>query len=313
MMVSAHLQAWSRRRAPPGRGDVVYPPYWIAAAALIAATLLGVPLDQPAAMVVATTVFIAGGLPHGAFDIALLRRSVALDRFGLGLAVGSYAAVAMLMVALWATVPLVALLLFLAVASVHFGEDWEMLDEPLLRFAAGAAIIAAATVGHPADVSRLFVAMSDPRAAIITQIVTAAAPVTLLVTMVGIIVAWRDESRDWPAAMTLCLVLLMVLPPVAGFALFFVFLHSPRHLSRTRTLLHDMALARWLGTGALLSGLAVIGWSGLRAVAPSRLDAAVVVQGFQLLASVAVPHLLLSRWLDRRVIVAPRPDKDIEV
>lgn len=313
MMVSAYLQAWSRRRASPGRGDVVYPAYWIAAAALIAATLLGVPLGQPAAMVVATIVFIGGGLPHGAYDIALLRRSVALNRSGLGRAVGSYAAVAMLMVALWTTVPLVALVLFLAVAAVHFGEDWGMLDEPLLRFAAGAAIIAAATVGHPAEVSTLFVAMSDPRAAVITQIITAAAPVTLLVTVVGITVVWRDGSRDWAAAMTLCLVLLMVLPPVAGFALFFVFLHSPRHLSRTRTLLHDMTLARWLGTGALLSGLAIIGWWGLRAVAPSRLDPAVVVQGFQLLASVAVPHLLLSHWVDRRLIAASLPEKRIEV
>lgn len=307
MMASAYPQAPSRRRVPIGRGDVVHPAYWIAAAALIVLTLVGVPLGQPAAMVLATIVFIGGGLPHGAYDIALLRRCVALDRSGLRLAVGGYAAIAMLMVLLWTNLPLVALLLFLAVASVHFGEDWEMLEEPLLRIAAGAAVIAAATVGHPAEVSTLFVAMSDPRAAVITQIITAAAPVTLLVTIVGIALVWRDGSRNWAAAMALCLVLLVILPPVAGFALFFVFLHSPRHLARTRTLLRDMTPARWLGTGALLSALAIIGWWGLRIMAPSRFDSTVVVQGFQLLASVAVPHLLLARWLDRRLIVASFP------
>ncbi len=293
-----------RRRTPLGRGDAVYPAYWIAATALIGVALLGVPLGQPAAVAAATLVFLGGGLPHGAYDIALLRRSVVLGRSGVGLAIGGYATIALLMVLLWTTLPLVALVLFLAVASVHFGEDWQMLEEPLLRFAAGAAVIAAATIGHPAEVSALFVAMSDPRAAVIAQIITAAAPVALLVTAVGIAAAWRDGSQHWAAAMALCFALLLVLPPVAGFALFFVFLHSPRHLAQTRAVLRDMTLGRWLGTGALLSGLAILGWWAVRSLAPSRFAPIFVAQAFQLLASVAVPHLLLSRWLDRRLSAA---------
>lgn len=311
MTALVYLQEPSCRRVPLRHGDIVFPAYWIVAAALIVAMMLGVPLGAPAAVSAATVVFIAGGLPHGAYDIALLRRSVTLGRAEVALVVGGYAAIAVLMVLLWMTLPLVALLLFLTVASVHFGEDWPMLKEPLLRFAAGAAVIAAATIGHPAEVSALFVAMSDPRAAVIAQIVTAAAPVALLVTTVGIALAWRDGSRGWAAAMALCLVLLVVLPPVAGFALFFVFLHSPRHLAQTRTLLHDMPRTRWFGTGALLSGLAIAGWWGLRSMMPSRFDPSVVAQAFQLLAAVAVPHLLLSRWLELRLAATPRPEEEI--
>jgi Brp/Blh family beta-carotene 15,15'-monooxygenase len=311
---SSDRRASSRHRAPIGRGDVVYPAYWVAAAALIVATLLGLPLGQPAAVVAATIVFIGGGLPHGAYDIALLRRAVALDRSGggmaggglvrVGLVVGGYVATALLMVSLWLTMPLVALVLFLAVAAVHFGEDWAMLEEPLLRVAAGAAVIGAATIGHPSAVSAVFVAMSDPRAAVVARIVTAIAPVALLVTLVGIALAWRQGSRHWASAMAVCLGLLIVLPPVAGFALFFVFLHSPRHLAQTRVLLRDMTRARWIGTGALLSGVAILGWWGVRVIAPSRFDPSVGAQAFQLLASVAVPHLLLSRWLERRQAIA---------
>ncbi len=305
MVALAYPPTSTRRRAPIGRGDVVYPAYWFAAALLIGVTLLGVPLDHPAAVGIATIVFIGGGLPHGAYDIALLRRSVALDRAGLCLVVGGYAMIAMLMVFLWISVPLAALILFLAAAAVHFGEDWLMLEDPLLRVAAGAAVIAAATIGHPDEVAALFVAMSDPRAAVLAQIITAAAPVALLVTAVGIALAWRDGSLSWATAMTLCLVLLVVLPPVMGFALFFAFLHSPRHLTQARARLHDMTPARWLGTGALLSGLAILGWLGLRTMASARIDPIMVAQAFQLLASVAVPHLLLSRWLERRLTTAP--------
>lgn len=289
------------RRAPQGRGDVVYPAYWIAAAALIVAALVGMPLAQPTATAAATLVFLGGGLPHGAYDIALLRRSVALGRSGIGFAVGGYAAIALLMVGLWTTLPLVALVLFLAVASIHFGEDWQMLEEPLLRFAAGAAVIAAAMIGHTVEVSELFVAMSDQRGAVIAQIITAAAPVTVLITAVGIAAAWRGGSRHWAAATALCFALLLTLPPVAGFALFFVFLHSPRHLVQTRGVLCDMPLGIWLATGTLLSGLAIFGWCVVRSLTPSSFTPIVAAQAFQLLASVAVPHLLLSHWLEGRL------------
>ena len=295
-----HLAPVSRR-APIGRGDVVHDVYWLAACALIAAMLLHVPLGQSAAVSVATGVFVAGGLPHGAYDIALLRRTIALDWRAMVLAVGGYAAIALLMAVAWATVPLAALIVFLAVAALHFGEDWQMLDEPLLRVAAGAAIIAAPTIAHPAAVSALFVAMSDARAHVIAQIIAAAAPVALLVTAVGIASAWRDGSRRWAAAMALCLLLLLIVPPVAGFALFFVFLHAPRHLAQTRSSLRDMTFARWLATGAGLSVAAILGWWAVQRLAPALADTALAVQAFQLLASVAVPHLLLSRWLEKRL------------
>ena len=308
MEASAQPRATLGRRAPVGHGDTVYRSYWIAAALLLAATALRVPLGQPGLVAAATVLFIGGGLPHGAYDIALLRRAVALGRSGLGVAVGGYAAVAALMAIMWMNLPLAALVLFLIVAAVHFGEDWAMLDEPLLRVAAGAAIIAAPTIGHRAEVATLFVAMSDPRAGVVAQVITAAAPVTLLVTAVGVAIAWRDGSRHWAAAMALCLTLLIVLPPVAGFALFFVFLHSPRHLARTRVMLGDMTRARWLTTGVVLSGGAIVGWWALHRLAPSGIDHDLTAQAFQLLAAVAVPHLLLSRWLEKRL---DRPDSSL--
>ncbi|WP_448664926.1 beta-carotene 15,15'-dioxygenase, Brp/Blh family [Sphingomonas sp. CJ20] len=307
MTAAAVLRKPTARRAFQGRGDVVYPAYWVAACGLAGAMLLQVPLEAPAAVAAGTLLFLGGGLPHGAYDIALLRRAVALRRGGMALAVGCYAAVALAMAALWMTVPLAALILFLLAAAVHFGEDWQMLEEPLLRFAAGAAILAAPAIGHPAEVSALFGAMSDPRSDSITRIIIAAAPVVLMVTAVGIAIAWRDGSRHWAAAMALCLVLLIVAPPVAGFALFFVFLHSPRHLAQTRGILRDMTQAQWLATGASLSAAAVFGWWGVQRLAAAPVSPVLAAQAFQLLAAVAVPHLLLSRWLEKRLADAPRP------
>ena len=279
----------------------MHPSFWVAAIALCAAAVGRLPLGAPEAVVAATLAFIGGGLPHGAYDIASLRRAVALDRLGLVLAVGGYVAVATIMALLWMTAPLAALILFLMVAAVHFGGDWRMLDEPLLRVAAGTAVIAAPAIGHPAQVTALFVAMSGERAAVVAQVAAATAPVALLVTAVGVALVWRQGDRAWAAAMATCLILLLILPPVAGFALFFVFLHSPRHLAEARAALGDMTRARWLATGGLLSGAAIAGWWGLEALAAAPIGASLEARAFQLLASVALPHLLLSRWLETRL------------
>jgi len=286
--------------APSGRGNRVRPAFWAVAAGLLLAVAFGAPLGQSLAVTAATAVFIIGGLPHGAYDIALLRKAIAPGRQTLLLVVGGYVAVALTMVALWLTAPLFALILFLLIAAVHFGEDWQMLEEPLLRIAAGAAVIAVPAVSHPADVSALFVAMSDARSALLVQIIGAAAPVILMVTAVGLAEAWRGGDRAWAGAMALSLIVLFVAPPVIGFALFFAFLHAPLHLDRARTVLSDMSRSRWLATGALLSGAAILGWLALRQLAPVRIDESLASQAFQLLAAVAVPHLVLSHWLERR-------------
>lgn len=286
--------------------------YWSVVAALVVAMVLGVPLTQPAAVTTATALMICGGLPHGAYDIALLRRAANFGLTGLMLAVGAYVAIVALMAAMWIAAPLLALVLFLAGSSYHFGEDWPMLDDPLLRSAAGAAVIAAATIGHPAQVTALFVAMSDPRAVAVARTIIAATPVILLVTAVGIVAAWRtgsqhNASQQWPVAMAACLALLVILPPVVGFALFFVFLHSPRHLRQARAVLHDMHQTWWIATGALLPGVAILGWWAQQHLAPWQIDETIAAQAFQLLAAVAFPHLLLSHWLEIKLGRASSP------
>lgn len=289
------------RRVPVGRGGV-YPGFWLAALYLGVALAAGLSLDGPAATLIATIVFVGGGMPHGAYDIALLARAGRLGRYGVGLAVGGYVAVAGAVAVLWVVSPLVALVLFVTVASVHFGEDWTMIDEPLLKVAAGMAIIAAPAIGHPAEVARLFVAMvGGPGGEMIARLLIAVAPVALLVTIVGVSEAWRSGAREWAAATAVAISGLILAPPVAGFALFFVFLHSPRHLADARTTLGGVSPRWWLATGAGLSSVAIGGWL-LFATSLSRfLPTDLTAQAFQMLATVAVPHLAFTRWIERRL------------
>lgn len=312
-MTSAAFIERYDRRVPRGRGGVVYPAFWIATIVLALALAGRLPLDGSTMTLISTLVFVGGGMPHGAYDIALLLRATRLGRRGLMLAIGGYVAIAGAMAGMWIAAPLVALVVFIAAASVHFGEDWTMIDEPLLKIAAGTAIIAAPAIGHPADVARLFVAMAASEGgATVARAMIAVAPVALLVTMVGIAIAWRDGAREWAAATAIALLVLIVAPPVAGFALFFVFLHSPRHLAAARTALGDASRRWWLATGAMMSGLAIGGWLLFAATVSPLLTSDATAQAFQLLATVAVPHLLFSRWIEHRLAHADHPSDDLQ-
>ncbi len=295
------------RRVPLGRGGFVHPGFWLTAVYLATALAAGLSLDGPIATLIATIVFIGGGMPHGAYDIALLARASRLGRYGLGLAVGGYVGIAAAMALLWVASPLVALVVFVAVASVHFGADWTMIHEPLLKVAAGTAIIAAPAIGHPTEVMRLFVAMvGGPGGETVARSLIAVAPVALLVTIVGISDAWRSGAREWAAATGVAILALMAAPPVAGFALFFVFLHSPRHLADTRNTLAGVSTRWWLGTGAAMSLAAIGGWWIFATSATGRLPTDLTAQAFQLLATVAVPHQAFSRWIERRLALGGR-------
>lgn len=302
MVASVEDTGRSDRRVQLGRGGGVHPSFWLAAIFLALVIVARLPLDGATATAIATVVFLCGGMPHGAYDVALLLRATRLGRGGLASAVGGYVAIAAFMAGMWIAAPLFALVLFIAVASVHFGEDWTMLNEPLLKAAAGTAIIAVPAIAHPTDVARLFVAMTgSDEGDTIARAMIAIAPVALLVTAVGITIAWQSGERPWAVATAIAFLALIVAPPVAGFALFFVFLHSPRHLESARVTLDGVSRRWWLGTGAAMSSLAIGGWllfaaSWSRFLTPDR-----TAQAFQLLATVAVPHLLFSRWIERRL------------
>ena len=288
------------RHVRAGHGDPVHWSFWVAAISLTVALLLRLPPTGGLGLSLSTLIVVAGGLPHGAYDIALLARTAQLRDHTLPLAVSAYVLVAVAMTALWMTIPLAALILFLLVATIHFGEDWTMLDEPLLKVAAGAAILTAAAIGHPDAVSAIFIEMvGSYGGATVAHTLLAAAPLTLLVTAVGIMIAWREGQRCWAAAIVVSLVLLLAAPPVAGFALFFVFLHSPRHLAVSRETLAGIPRLRWTLTGTAMSLLAVVGWAALGRIGSAYLTTNLTGQGFELLAAVATPHLLLTDLIRR--------------
>lgn len=276
--------------------------FWLAAFAALAASALGVPLNTPMITFAAAALMLLGGLPHGAFDIAIAMRALRLDRAATAFVLGAYIFVAAAGAALWVFMPTAALALFLIISAVHFGEDWGMLEDGLLRTMAGASIIAAPAIGQPEAVSAFFVLLAGgPQGALLAQISMAAAPVILLVTAVGLLIAAHDGYHKWALAHGAALLCLLITPPVVGFTIYFVLLHSPLHMASLRPSLAGWSRQRfWLYGGAISAVCllaAAIAGSGLLSGNAANFAA----DGFRLLAIVAAPHLLLSAVIERQL------------
>lgn len=241
------------------------------------------------------------GLPHGAMDApiaaasGLCRTPVRAVLFHVG-----YLGLAGLVVAAWIAAPVLALAAFLLISAWHFGGDWDTDDQIIPRFAAGCALLSMPSILYADDVVALFVMLSGPQA---TGIVSVMPPLGAL--SIALLVRWYWLHRAGRTLSVLeCAAALipgLVLPPLWFFALYFCWLHSPRHL-----IAHwPQVRARLSRQTAILVLSAYTAGTVMVAVTASALIESVPIDGtaplvrllFIGLAALTVPHMALLFYL----------------
>ena len=256
-------------------------------------------LSGPLATSVACVLLLVVGLPHGALDIAAIRRAAPTAQLPI---VCMYLAAAVAMLAVWWISPLAGLAIFYVVSIAHFADDWCEAVQPFFAHAIALALLAAPTVLHAQPLKALFVALTgDERAAFLVDILTLTAPVASAIALVGL--ASMNEVRQ--QAETICALMAMViLPPIAGFAVFFCLFHSPRHfregwaalgpnVQRSTTLRIAAMTAGGFGVAAIIYA----------AIERPSVPASLFVTSMMTLSALTVPHMLLAALLGRPVLI----------
>jgi len=129
----------------------------------------------------------------------------------------------------------------------------------------------------------------------------AAAPLTWLVTLVGLETAWRMGYRSWAIVYCTCLLGLLVLRPLIGFTLFFVGLHAPRHWQALQRNLPQARAITAGHEGLWLTILTPTVWLAWMRIAHVTSPLGSSAEAFRLLSIVAAPHLALSLTIERRI------------
>lgn len=268
--------------------------------------------------IVALLLIIVIGLPHGAFDAAIyglwrgqsktkaethsLNHSLALQPLIRFLV--AYSAIAACVVIFWLLFPVLALGLFLVISAIHFGlgDSRPPTGKP--------AIIAVICHGglatlwlpfcHAEGTSHYFTALSGDGAHIISDIISFAGYGWILAVIFYAITAWRSPSYRWLCFEVICLgVLLVYLPVLPGFALYFCFIHSRRHFVHIFKSLTSMpAVGATSSVIPLASILTLASWgggliAGLILWQYQTIEAAALQVIFIGLAALTVPHMAL--------------------
>lgn len=261
------------------------------------------------------------GLPHGAFDGAIA------FCLGFGRSTGKiigflvmYLLLAGLSALIWSISPVFALASFLGLTIVHFGSgDTEHLVQPGPRFAQrglkacqilvhGGMVTILLPVFHTAEVSQLFIILAGPNAVLIMDALRPALIIWLAAACIYGGSGLVSRQYGAPAVELAGLaVLLWLLPPLVGFALYFCIVHSRRHFTNIWKAMQLYVSRRFI----LISGgiLTAISWAigaGLyvshAASGNFSPDEAFIRTVFILLAALTVPHMLLVDTMYRPTV-----------
>ncbi|TPG59193.1 hypothetical protein EAH89_06535 [Roseomonas nepalensis] len=257
-------------------------------------------MPRPLAWTATLAVVLLLGIPHGALD-GEVARPLLRPRFGrawfLAFAV-PYLSLSAAVLLAWRAAPEAVLAGFLAASVLHFGEEDAGPGRPLELLVRGGLSIALPVLLHPAATARVFeAAMLAPMPAIPPWLQAAALAWAVLAPFA---VARMIAAGRWPVAVEGLLLGLAfaALPPLAGFALYFVGLHAPRHTASLaadprrapRVRSTGEALWRSLPVTALTLLIGAALWPFFPGAPPERL-LALTLQG---LAALTLPHLLLD-------------------
>jgi beta-carotene 15,15'-dioxygenase len=269
---------------------------------LIAGSAFGLALDGAAATQICCTALLIIGLPHGSFDFQVLRDSAEKSFVRLAFAVSAYLGLAAATYAFWTFSGIAALAGFLAISILHFEEDWRgagSSDQRFLTLAIPISLISLPALSHPDALRHIFAGLAgQPGAATIVDILMMICPVATGVAAIAVTSDWVSGDRPRASATMLSLLAMIILPPIAGFAIFFCVVHSPRHFHLGLKSLEAAGIRDWrtlVVPLTLCSGVifAVIFVAQNRITVSDTITAAT----FMTLSILTVPHMVAPYFI----------------
>lgn len=266
---------------------------------LALAALMPLPSSETTLLAMLALVVVLG-VPHGALDLIY-----AVKLFSLHTPVGwlvflaGYLLLAVSVVAVWHAAPTLFLVGFLAISMFHFSGDIKGRGTLLQRVLYGGGIVILPSVLHDAEMGHLFsVLIGNRNGHPVAAVLHILAWPWLAATVTAAL--WRFRSgRQNTLEILGVAATVTLLPPIIGFTVYFCFMHSARHILRTR----DLAAASWrtlalIAAGPMLATL-MLGMAAWAALGDAEPSARIIQLVFVGLAALTVPHMVLVeriRW-----------------
>lgn len=202
---------------------------------LVTISLLLPRLDASTELFIFVMSVLVLGVPHGALDPIYAKHLFAARGFTACIKfICTYVGIALLVIIVWQFVPILFLILFLFASTFHFSGDPVPGTPWLVRFLYGGAVIVLPTFNYPLEITRFFSYIVDANSAdyFVTVLRFLSWPWVIAIFISVCIIYRRDRFTALELA-SYCILVLTV-PPLISFAVFFCVMHSARHAMRTQ-------------------------------------------------------------------------------
>lgn len=240
------------------------------------------------------------GLGHGALDhrVGEILLRPKFDGNWLVVFTTLYLMLAAIGFALWVVTPSLALIVFLAYSAFHFGSDRFQPNGAVQVIARGAMPLLLPIACQPAEVSMLFSTITATSVRVEQYAVVAGILVTIAVLVTILSAVRRRESAE-VVTTVLLVVLNLTMPPLIGFTMYFVLLHSVRHIIELAGWLEPTSLAtgfRRIARESLpITGLLILaGVLGISFAPVGAINPTIIQTVFIGLSCLTVPHMVVT-------------------
>lgn len=178
---------------------------------------------------------LLAGLPHGATDGVIAQYFAAKRLLSFTLFIILYSAIAALACIIWYLSPFAGLVIFVALSISHFGmmdtsESAHLPYRAIRIFAHGVMPILVIATAHSKETAEIFLILTQDDASELIYLLKIATPIWVL------IVSWLFFQgvlgRRAAVEIGILTIILTLLPPLWGFALYFCGIHSLRHFRK---------------------------------------------------------------------------------
>ena len=248
------------------------------------------------------------GLPHGAMDGALAMHFGWTSRPAVvALFLFSYVGLAGAVVLVWVFAPAVTFVAFLAISIYHFGRgDASSLAAgrtTVESLARGGLVIGGISQMHRSEVDGIFQTLVGSDTSGVWLFLNGVVVITLACVLEAMLFKNQQERFTLALELGVLFLLFFAVPPLVGFALYFCFVHSIRHVSSVRNTM-DATVSK-LSITKSTAVLSLVTWGvGLAILAQQTstmaMDLALLRVVFIGLAALTVPHMILVDGLLHR-------------
>ena len=250
-----------------------------------------------AEIIVPLSLILLAGIPHGAADILIARRMIRSNYLWLSLFLISYLLIAAFIVVIWFLMPLLSLIIFLTISISHFGLlDTKKTKTLPLRYLRviiyGSTPIIIPATFHTVDVSNLFALLIFEEHTVLATYIANLFPIWFLSCVIFFVAGGKSLKNQFLEILVLAGVL-AYLPPLWGFAVYFCFVHSSRHIQQLSNSLGSLNYDDYLFliVTVLISIVTIV--IGAFHFADETFDIGIIKATFISLAALTVPHMLL--------------------